>query len=119
MSTPSTGIAEYVSKYTEDYGREPEYCSAIGFSQGLALQMAMEKCDDPLNTEAIRETVRKEVEFLGFYGNYKTDYDGIQIGHQVAVMQWQNGRKMCIWPENVKNTEVIYPMISWDQKRAL
>ncbi len=110
---------EYVSGYVEDYGREPEYCSAIGFSQGLALQMAMEKCDDPLNTEAIRETVRKEVEFLGFYGHYKTDYDGIQIGHQVAVMQWQNGRKMCIWPENVKNTEVIYPMISWDQKRAL
>ena len=90
--------------------------SAIGFTQGLAIQMAMEKCDEPMNPKSLRETVRKEVEFKGFYGHFKTDEYGIQIGHQVAVMQWQNGIKKCVWPPEVKNAELLYPMPKWSER---
>jgi branched-chain amino acid transport system substrate-binding protein len=107
---------EYVSRYTQEYGRAPEYCSAIGYTQGLAIQMAMEKCSDPLNPRALRETVRKEVEFTGFYGHFKTDENGIQVGHKVAVMQWQNGKKMCVWPPNVANSDLLYPMPKWSER---
>jgi branched-chain amino acid transport system substrate-binding protein len=83
---------EYIAAFVDEYDYEPEYSSAIGFTQGLAIQMAMEKCAEPMNPKALRETVREEVEFKGFYGHFKTDEHGIQIGHQVAVMQWQNGK---------------------------
>jgi branched-chain amino acid transport system substrate-binding protein len=107
---------EYVSAYVNQYGQEPEYCSSIGFTQGLALQMAMEKCTDPLNPTALRETVRKEVEFTGFYGQFKTNEHGIQIGHQVAVMQWQYGEKKCVWPPEVANTKLLYPSPKWSER---
>lgn len=111
---------EYIAMYVEEFGREPEYCSAIGCSQGLALQHAMENCSEPMDTEAMSEWIRKTGnEFMGFYGHYKVNEHGIQIGHKTAVMQWQNGRKMCVWPESVKNTELIYPMIPWEEKLKL
>ena len=78
--------------------------------------MAMEKCSDPLNPRALRETIRKEVEFTGFYGHFKTNDIGIQIGHKVAVMQWQDGRKMCVWPPSVANSELLYPMPKWTER---
>jgi len=107
---------EYIAAYVAEYGYEPEYSSAIGFTQGLAIQMAMEKCAEPMNPKSLRETVRKEVEFKGFYGHFKTDEYGIQIGHQVAVMQWQNGIKKCVWPPEVKNAELLYPMPKWSER---
>jgi branched-chain amino acid transport system substrate-binding protein len=107
---------EYIATFIAEYDYEPEYSSAIGFTQGLAIQMAMEKCAEPMNHKALRETVRKEVEFKGFYGHFKTDENGIQIGHQVAVMQWQNGIKKCVWPPEVKNAELLYPMPKWSER---
>ncbi|MBS7622784.1 amino acid ABC transporter substrate-binding protein [Candidatus Bathyarchaeota archaeon] len=107
---------EYVERYTKEYGQEPEYASAIGFTQGLALQMAMEKTKDPLNHEALRETIRKDVEFTGFYGLFKTDRNGLQVGHEVAVMQWQDGRKKCVWPPKVANAKLRYPAPKWSER---
>jgi len=107
---------EYVQRYTQEFGQEPEYASAIGFNQGLALQMAMEKSKDPLNPEALRKTVRDEVEFVSFYGHFKTAPNGLQIGHEVAVMQWQNGQKKCVWPPKVANSKLLYPAPKWSER---
>ena len=107
---------EYVQRYTKEFGQEPEYASAIGFNQGLALQMAMEKSKDPLNPEALRNTVRNEVEFVSFYGHFKTAPNGLQIGHEVAVMQWQDGKKKCVWPPKVANAKLLYPAPKWSER---
>jgi branched-chain amino acid transport system substrate-binding protein len=108
---------EYVSRYTAKYGKEPEYCSAIGFTQALALQHAMENCQEPLNADAMREYIHSTGnEFNSFYGNYKVDEHGVQVGHEMVLMQWQDGRKMCVWPNKVANSEVIYPMTPWKER---
>lgn len=107
----------YVDSYVKRFGREPEYCSATGFSQALALQHAMENCPEPMNTDAMGEWIRKTGnEHKTFYGNYKVDENGIQVGHKMALMQWQNGRKMCVWTPEIQNADLVYPMLPWKEK---
>ena len=109
----------FVSRYEEKFGRKPDYTSSIGFTQGLALQHAMENCEEPLNTNAMSEYIRRTGnEFNSFYGHYKVDEHGVQIGHEMVLMQWQNGEKKCIWPTEVKNAELIYPMTPWEEKKS-
>lgn len=50
------------------------------------------------------------------YEHLKTDSNGIQIGHEVAVMQWQKGKKKCVWPTRVANTKLLYAGPKWNEK---
>jgi len=50
------------------------------------------------------------------YEHLKTDSNGIQIGHEVAVMQWQKGKKKCVWPTRVANTKLLYAGPKWKEK---
>jgi hypothetical protein len=76
----------------------------------------MEKCDDPMNPKAMREVLRKDVKFNSFYGTFGPDEDGIQVGHKIALIQWQNGYKKCVWPPEGKNAEMWYPMPKWSER---
>jgi branched-chain amino acid transport system substrate-binding protein len=108
-----------VNYYNNKFGREPDYCAGTGFQQALAMQHAMENCDQPLDTGAMREYIRKSGnEFTSFYGKYLVDENGIQTGHKMSLMQWQNKRKMCVWLPEVANTTLMYPMKTWKEKET-
>ena len=106
----------FVSNYEKEFKLPPTYASGIGFAQGLVLQAAMEKSKDPLNSDAVREAVNT-VEFTGFHGKFKIDpKTGWQIGHKMAVLQWQNGVKVPLWPPEVAIGKLRYPMKKWTER---
>lgn len=106
---------EFIDMYMNDYGEIPDYVVATGYQQGLVLQRAMELCDDPLNSDAIRK-VAGEMEMTTFYGKYKVDpVTGFQIGHKMGVVQWQNGEKKVVWPMEANPGELWYPLPPWSE----
>ena len=32
------------------------------------------------------------------YGAFRVDRDGVQIGHKMLLFQWQDGKKVIVWP---------------------
>jgi branched-chain amino acid transport system substrate-binding protein len=103
----------FVSTYKKDYNAMPVYSAGTGFTQGLILQAAMEKCTKPLDSDAVRQVVGN-VKFTGFYGDIGFDpVTGWQTGHKMSVLQWQDGKPVCIYPEKVAKAPLRYPMAKW------
>ena len=44
-----------------------------------------------------------------FYGRFRIDETGRQVGRHVTLIQWQDGRKMVVWPPEQAEAEVRYP----------
>ncbi|MCJ7760475.1 amino acid ABC transporter substrate-binding protein, partial [Candidatus Bathyarchaeota archaeon] len=100
----------FVSTYKKDYNAMPVYSAGTGFTQGLILQAAMEKCTKPLDSDAVRQVVGN-VKFTGFYGDIGFDpVTGWQTGHKMSVLQWQDGKPVCIYPDKVAKAPPRYPM---------
>ncbi len=103
----------FVSTYKKDYNANPGYPAGIGFTQGLVLQAAMEKCAKPLDSDAVRAAANS-VKFTGFYGDFQIDpVKGWQTGHKMSALQWQDGKPVCVYPDKVAKAPLRYPMAKW------
>jgi amino acid/amide ABC transporter substrate-binding protein, HAAT family (TC 3.A.1.4.-) len=56
---------------------------------------------------------------MTFYGVIKIDpATGSQVGHEMVLGQWQNGRFVIVWPQEAAEARLYYPLPTWDEKRA-
>ncbi|MBW1857632.1 MAG: hypothetical protein JRI42_05060 [Deltaproteobacteria bacterium] len=47
---------------------------------------------------------------MSFYGGWDVDdTTGMQIGHSMVDMQWQNGKRVIVWPLEAATAKFIYP----------
>ena len=103
----------FVSQIKKDYNAIPAYAGGVGFTQGLILQAAMEKCAKPLDSDAVRQAIGN-VSFTDFYGDIAFDpVTGWQTGHQMSALQWQDGKPICVYPDKVARAPLRYPMAKW------
>jgi len=103
-------------KFTKDYmerwdGEEPYYDMAACYA---AVQLFAEAIRETGTTdkEAIRDYLFT-VETITIYGKYKVNEYGAQIGKEMLTIQWQNGKKEVIMPENLATAE---PINLWPEK---
>jgi len=99
---------EFFSKFVSVYGKEPDYVAAQGYNIGLILEKCIQE-SGTLDDIELRE-IAKGADFKTFYGNFKTDSNGNQIGHDMVVVQWQEGEKVIVYPESIAQTNMVYPM---------
>jgi branched-chain amino acid transport system substrate-binding protein len=104
----------FVAQYEKlSNGAPPGYTAGTGFTQGLILQAAMEQCSKPLDSDAMRQTVGG-VKFTDFFGDIAFDpVTGWQTGHQMSVLQWQDKKPICVFPDSVQKAPIRYPMPKW------
>ena len=100
--------AQFLSQFTSTYNMAPNYEAAEAYNTGLVLQKAITDSGS-LNSTVVRNQMSSE-NFWTFYGNFHIGTTGIQMGHSMVVMQWQNGVKQTIWPKAVATTPFVYPM---------
>jgi branched-chain amino acid transport system substrate-binding protein len=107
--TPDIGPKprEFVTRFTSSYGIKPDYLAAQGYNIGLILQKCIGESGTP-DGEALRGKA-KSSQFKTFYGLFKVDGRGSQTGHEMVVVQWQNGKKVIVYPERCKEAGVRYP----------
>lgn len=105
--------ADFVSEYNAAYGEDPSYHSAGGYAAGLLLQYAIQTADS-IDADAIKAAM-DAADLTTFYGNLKfdtsADAHGLQIGHAMVVVQWDNDLvKQVVWPESAATAAPIYPL---------
>ncbi len=109
--------AEFTAAYMAAYNEEPSYHAAGGFAAGLLLQKAIESSGS-LETQAVKEAL-DAVDMLTFFGNLKFDVTpdahGLQIGHSMVYIQWQQDDagtlgKQVVWPPAGATAPILFPI---------
>lgn len=109
--------AEFTSSYKAAYGEDPSYHAAGGYAAGLILQNAIEIAGS-LDSEKVKAAL-DAMNILTFFGRFQfsvsPENHGLQIGHSMAYIQWQEDpsgtlEKQMVWPAEVVTAEIIYPI---------
>jgi branched-chain amino acid transport system substrate-binding protein len=113
-SLPLPGIGEFVSSYTKAFGREPSFHAAGAYGSCRLLVEAIETAGS-LEQDAIREALLN-LETTTVFGPYAVDERGYQTANQGVFIQWQDGEKVVVWPEEVATHEPRFPTPAWDER---
>jgi branched-chain amino acid transport system substrate-binding protein len=101
----------YNSVFKAKFGYEPAYMSADASAAGVAFVKAIEAAGT-LDPAKVRDAIAG-LNFTSFYGVIKFDSRGINVDKPMAVEQWQNGRRVTVWPADVAEAKALWPMPAW------
>ena len=109
------GMQQFVEDFQKEFGRIPNSAAATGYAMGQVLEAAVTKVGS-LDREKIRDTLAG-LDMVTVFGRYKVDKDGLAIGHEALLIQWQKGKREIVWPEAYATAKLIYPIPSWNERK--
>jgi branched-chain amino acid transport system substrate-binding protein len=109
------GAKEFVEAYRKEYpGADLSYQSAGGYA-GCELLLEAIKRAGSLDGEKVRAAILK-LDLNTVYGSFKVDADGFQIAKKMVMFQWQDGKKVIVWPEELAPGKPRFPTPPWSQR---
>ena len=85
-----------------------DYPMVQAYAAGLVAQRCVEVAGS-LDQSALRAAAGV-LDFATFYGRFKIDQTtGRQIGGSVVLVQWQQGRKVIVWPPEQRQGSLVLP----------
>ena len=123
---------EPAGKYPHDYGPSArqvldslakqrqgpvDYPMAQAYAAGLVAQRCLERAGS-LDDGALRQAAA-DLDFSTFYGRFKIDpATGRQMGRSTLLVQWQQGRKVILWPPEQRQGSLVHPWPGWRRRQA-
>lgn len=111
---PYPGAKEFFVAYTKEFGHEPSYHSAAGYGGCMLYAEAVRKAGS-LDADRVREALLALKERTMF-GDYQVDPGGFQVAHKMVLLQWQDGKRVVVWPDDLANGKPRYPTPPWSQR---
>ena len=110
------GAREFVESYRKEFpGTELSYHSAQGYG-GCQVFMEAIKRAGSLDGTRLRDAILK-LEFNTVFGAFKVDPDGLQIAQKNVLFQWQDGKKVVVWPQEIAPVKPRFPTPPWSQRQ--
>ncbi len=106
-SMPYPGQKEFLTAYQKKFKREPSYHAAAGYAGCLIYVEAARKAGT-LDSDKVREELLK-LKTRNAFGDYAVDQDGFQTAHKMAMLQWQDGKRVIVWPEDLSDGKAAIP----------
>ena len=103
----AAGALRILNDAAESSGVPIDYPMAQAMAAGLVAEQCVALVGD-LDDDALLSAA-VDADFTTFYGRFKIDEAGRQIGRSVALIQRQNGRKVVVWPPELAEGELRYP----------
>jgi len=50
------------------------------------------------------------------FGGFKVDANGVQTAKKMVMFQWQDGRKVIVWPEELAAVPARFPTPPWNRR---
>ncbi len=111
---PYPGQKEFVESYKKKFNRDPVYHSAAGYA-GCVIYAEGVRRAGTLDSDKVREQLLK-LEMKTFFGDYKVEPDGFQVAHKMVLFQWQDGKKVTVWPDDLAGGKARFPTPPWSQR---
>lgn len=103
-SLPNPGIAEFTEGYRQRFGMEPSFHAAGAYGSCQLFIEAIGRAGN-LDQDAIRdELLRMETQTV--FSNYAVDERGYQTANTGLFVQWQDGQKTVVWPNELATGEI-------------
>jgi branched-chain amino acid transport system substrate-binding protein len=109
------GNAEFVKRYQAKFGRPPDYHSASNYGTMQVMEAAVKEAGK-LDQEKIAAAISK-MRMETVYGRFRVDAKGVQVGYTSALLQWQKGKQVLVWPEEFADAKPILPTPMWSQRQ--
>jgi branched-chain amino acid transport system substrate-binding protein len=101
--------AWFVSAYRRSAGEDPPYPAAQAFAAGVVFTRCLREADEPGDAALLAASRRLDCTTL--YGRFRLDpATGLQAGHQVLTVQWQEGMRLVVWPPDRARASLTYPL---------
>jgi branched-chain amino acid transport system substrate-binding protein len=111
---PYPGQKEFLAAYTKKFKHEPSYHAAAGYAGCLIYGEAVKRAGT-LDADKVREQLLK-MEIKTAFGDYKVDADGFQVAHKMVMLQWQDGKRVVVWPDDLAGGKARYPTPEWGKR---
>ena len=111
---PYPGQKEFLAAYTKKFKHEPSYHAAAGYAGCLIYGEAVKRAGT-LDADKVREQLLK-MEMKTAFGDYKVDADGFQVAHKMVMLQWQDGKRVVVWPDDLAGGKARYPTPEWGKR---
>ena len=109
------GAREFVESHKKEFpGAAINYPSAAGYGGCQILAEAIRRAGS-LDREKLRDAISK-MDHNTVFGAFRVDRDGVQIGHEVVLFQWQDGKRVIVWPEELAAVKARFPTPPWSQR---
>ena len=109
------GAREFVESYKREFpGADLHYNSAAGYGGCQILVEAIRRAGS-LDREKLRDAILKMNDNTVF-GAFRVDRDGVQVAHKMLLFQWQDGKKVIVWPEELAYNQPRFPTPPWSQR---
>ena len=108
------GVGEFVQRFQTSYGHRPSIEASGGYAAGQVLGEAVKKAGS-LDSQRLREALR-ELDTVTVFGRYQVDAAGQQTGKSAYVVQWIDGMRQVVLPEDVAMRKPAYPFRDWSKR---
>jgi branched-chain amino acid transport system substrate-binding protein len=109
------GAGEFVDAHRKEFpGTELSYHTASGYSGCQVLTEAIRRTSS-LDGERLRAAIVK-MDTNTVFGAFKVDANGLQVGHKTLVFQWQDGKKVIVWPDELAPGPPRFPTPPWKER---
>ncbi len=110
-NTVGPASAWFLAEYGTRFHQVPEYPAAQAFAAGLVFIECLRRAGS-LEDEGLLAAAYA-LDLTTVFGKFRLDPGtGRQIGHQSLLVQWQEGKKVVVLPEEHAEAELRYPLSS-------
>jgi branched-chain amino acid transport system substrate-binding protein len=110
------GAREFVESHEKEFpGADLSNITASGYGGCQILVEAVRRAGS-LDSEKLRDAILK-MDYNTVFGGFRVDQNGVQIGHKTLIFQWQDGKKVIVWPEELAPGKPRFPTPPWSQRQ--
>ena len=110
------GNQEFVAAYEKEFNHAPSLQSA-GHYAGCQLLVDAIRRTGGLDSEKLRDALLT-LKTKTVFGDFAVDERGYQIAHQFVTSQWQDGKKVVVWPEALATGKARLPTPFWSMRES-
>jgi branched-chain amino acid transport system substrate-binding protein len=111
---PYPGQKEFLSAYQKKFKHEPSYHAAAGYAGCLIYAEGVKRAKS-FDADAVRAELLK-LKMRTAFGDYAVDHDGFQTAHKMVMIQWQDGKRVVVWPDDLASGKLRFPTPPWSQR---
>jgi branched-chain amino acid transport system substrate-binding protein len=113
-SLPYPGNQEFVTAYEKEFKRAPAVQSAGAYAACRLLTETVQRIGS-LDSDKLREALLT-LKTKTVLGDFAVDERGYQTTHKAITIQWQNGKQVVVWPDDVTSGRPRFPSPPWSQR---
>jgi branched-chain amino acid transport system substrate-binding protein len=111
---PYPGAKDFNDAYIKQFKQEPSYHSAAGYAGCMLYAEGVKKAGS-LEPDRVREALLA-LKTRTMFGDYQVDKDGFQTAHKMVLLQWQDGKRVVVWPDDLASGKPRFPTPPWNAR---